>query len=90
MDEKSKEKIKEEDFEKVMTVSGKILYRHIPSGIKRNQIINDVKSGKMSIEELKCEQKKMRSGKYLKYLYSEEQYLKLFPSPKVKIKWAEW
>ncbi len=66
--------MKPEDFEQVST--GRVTqYHHIETGKKREQLIKDRISGRITPSEFEAEQKKMRGGKYLKMIYSEAQYL---------------
>jgi hypothetical protein len=60
-----------EDFELSITGSGEHHYLLKSAGEKRKQILQDRMSGKLSQEEFLKEQKKMRGGKYLKYIYSQ-------------------
>jgi hypothetical protein len=62
-----------EDFELSVTVSGIKQYLHIENGEKRKKLLKDRMEGTISSEEFMCEQKKMRGGKYLKYIYSESE-----------------
>lgn len=68
--------MKAEDFKISYCPSGKTQYLHIENGKKREQILNAMQNGTMTSEEFKSEQKKMRGGKYLKYIFSETDYLK--------------
>jgi len=65
--------MKREDFELSVTGSGKRQYLHIKSGKIRQQLLHDRLNGKISQQQFELEQKKMRGGKYLKYIYSESE-----------------
>lgn len=68
--------VKPEDFE-VVNVNWKTThYHHIENGKKRDEILKKRMSGEMTQAEFEKEQKKMRGGKYLKFIFSESQYLK--------------
>lgn len=68
--------MKPEDFV-IVPVNHKIIhYHHIESGKKREEILTKRMTGKMIQSEFDLEQKKMRGGEYLKYIYSERDYLK--------------
>ena len=66
--------MKATDFEIQVVPNGKKVYCHIENGKQRKQMLKDVMSGKISQEQFKKEQKKMRGGKYLKYHFSEQEY----------------
>ena len=59
------------DFKLSITGSGQRQYLHIESGEKRKQLLSDRMSGKITPQQFESEQKKMRGGKYLKYMYTE-------------------
>jgi hypothetical protein len=63
--------MKPEEFEQV----GSNQYRHIANGVKREELMRRVLNGSMSHLEFVELQKKIRGGKYLKYLYSKREYL---------------
>ncbi len=65
--------MKKEDFELSVTVSGVKQYLHIENGKKREQLLADRMSGEITPQQFANEQKKMRGGKYLKYMYSESE-----------------
>jgi len=64
------------DFEKNITLSGVVQYLHVENGKKRGQLLKDRMNGKITPQCFENEQKKMRTGKYLKYIYSEAEYNK--------------
>ena len=68
--------MKELEFKKTITPSGEIHFLHIENGKKREQLLKDRMSGIISPLEFEKEQKKMRGGKYLQYIFTESQYLK--------------
>jgi len=67
--------MKEEDFEEVQVNWKTTHFHHIENGKKREEILKKRMSGQMTQAEFEQEQKKMRGGKYLKYIFSERQYL---------------
>lgn len=66
--------MKKEDFEASITGSGITHYLHKENGVKRQQILQDRMSGKITQDEFEKEQRKMRGGKYLKYIFTEREY----------------
>ena len=46
-------------------------YLHIATGEKRKQLLSDRMTGIITQQQFELEQKKMRGGKYLKYIYTE-------------------
>ncbi len=71
-----KEEMKKEDFEVVKVNHKTIHYHHIENGKKREEILKKRMSGEMTQKEFESEQRKMRGRKYLKYIFSERDYLK--------------
>ena len=65
--------MKREDFELSVMFSGVKHYLHIENGKKRKQLLTDRMNGEITPQYFINEQKKMRSGKYLKYIYSESE-----------------